>query len=384
MANARRPGFVQVLIFTLLLLSCSQTGKVHAQEGIAGTLYINTLHGDVYQWDIPSTSLGLVTRYDYQIENLPGWTFTAFSDNGQKLAYVRADHERRWIGVSPLDNWQPVELLIDVPVTYEKVYLNWLPDNERIIVSYLVDIPQGSRQPAMFNTLVGRQIFEAGSHPDRDARLIDWPYSCNELTEIARTEPKLRCNLNANLVQEWNHEVLPPVLAYQFGQEGELLQSASSNEIGFPVDDFIYPNWVWSEQSGFAFFSNGLEMSPPGVYWLSPHSLQPEYLATPATSFMNLTWSPDGTRLLIQDNDPRIWHFYDLSLKQVVESLEINDLNFQTELTWFHDSNHYAYVIQDRDRSVIHVASLLSNQEYSIALDYPVTAIAWRRDKISD
>lgn len=297
-----------------------------------------------------------------------------FSDDGHHLAYVRTDRDARWIGVSALDEWQPVEFAIDVHFDYEKVQLNWLPNNRQIVVSYLIDIPQGPRQPAMYNTLVGRQLLDTRNP---SSGMINWPYNCNELVVLPPEEPLLQCNLNTDLGAD--NASLPSRLGYAFIR-GEILPHFESNStLSFPVQDYIYPNWVWSNKQGIAFFDAGLHELPRGVYLLALGSDETRFLNVNATFSTpgDLSWSPDGTHLLIRDYaDLRKWHIYDISSDEL-STLEIPDLLLQIEVIWFQDSDYIAYVTEAGEHNVVHVASLSSDREVSIRVDASVTAIAW-------
>jgi hypothetical protein len=361
----------------MFLWSLADVSASQAQNQVSGTLYINTLDGAVSAWNLQSPNINLVVDYDYQFDGPSGWSSVTFSDDGHHLAYVRTDGDERWVGASPLDEWQPVEFAIDVHFDYEKVQLNWLPNNRYIVASYLIDIPQGPRRPAMYNTLVDRQLLDI-SNPG--SGLINWPYNCSELVVLSPDEPALQCNLNADL--GGGNASLPSSTGYDFIR-GEMLPHFEGNSTrSFPVQDFIYPNWAWSNNRGIAFFDIGLHELPRGVNLIGLGSGETRFVNVNATFSTpgDLSWSPDGTHLLIRDYaDIRNWHIYDIS-SDSLSTLEIPDLVFQVGVIWFQDSDHIAYVTEEGQQKVVHVASLTADQNFSITLDSSITNIAWRRE----
>jgi hypothetical protein len=251
----------------MFLWSSPNVSASQAQNQLNGTLYVNTLDGAVSAWNVQSPNVSLVVDYDYQFDGPSGWSSVTFSDDGHRLAYVRTDGDEQWVGVSPLDEWQPVEFAIDVHFDYEKVQLNWLPNSSQVVVSYLIDIPQGPRQPAMYNTLVGRQLL------DTSGGMINWPYNCSELVVLSPEGPALQCKLNSDLGGDNTNTSLPSTVGYDFIR-GEMLPHFEGDSTrSFPVQDFIYPNWVWSNEWGIAFFDAGLHELQRGVNLLAlvPH-----------------------------------------------------------------------------------------------------------------
>ena len=361
-----------IVMIMMLWFLTANTAASQAENQINGTLYFNTLDGAVYAWKVQLNSASLIVDYEYQFDRPSGWSSVTFSSNGDQLAYVRTDGDKRWVGVSRLDKWQPNELAIDVHFDYQKVYLNWLPNNTQIIVSFLIDIPKGQGQPAMYNTLVGRQLLDTTNFSHG---LSEFPYTCAELV-VASLEQRsaLQCSINNDL--NITDETLPRAIWYDFAQ-GELIQKMGDNPLhSFRVQDFIYPNWVWSKRSGLALFDNGSHSLPNGVNLLPTGSTQPSHLETPVTLFGTISWSPDGTRLLVQDNDLRIWHIYDTSGNQVNSPVNIPDLNLQAGVVWFRDSDHIAYVTEEGQKSTIHIKSLSSNSDVFLQIENAVTALA--------
>lgn len=358
------------IIVTILLLLATNIRASEIEGRVKRELYFNTLDGAVYSWNVQSQRINLIVDYDYQLDRSSGWSSVTFSDNNRQLAYIRTESNTRWIGVSELNEWQPIELEIDVHFDYKKVYLNWLPNNKQIVISYLIDIPQGLRQPAIYNALVGRQILDTSN---LSGGLINFPYNCTELVVIS-FNAALQCNINNDLYS--NNGTFPTTIWYDF-LRGEILQHLeSASVLSFPIQDFVYPNWVWSEQSGLAFFDNGSHNLPNGVNLVLIDSAQPLHSETHATLFGTISWSPNGTRLLIQDNDLRIWHVYNIAEKQVIASIEIPNLNFQSGVIWFQDSDHIAYVTEIGHQSTLHVKTLSNNLDTILTIENSVTDLA--------
>lgn len=372
MSNRSGQHNVSLIVIAIIFLWLRADGSTtQAQDQFNGTLYFNTLDGAIYVWNIRSPNISLIVDYNNQFDGPSGWSSVIFSDNGHRVAYVRTDGDMRWVGVSALDEWKPVEFAIDVRYDFEKVQLNWLPNNRQVVVSYLIDIPQGPRQPAMYNTLVGRQLLDIG---EPGGGLINWPYNCSELVVLSSGEPLLQCNLNADLGE--GSASLPPKIGYDFAR-GELLPHFEGNStLPIPVQDYIYPNWVWSEQGGLAFFDDGSHNVPNGVNLIPLGKIEPQHLETPATLFGDISWSSDGSRLLVQDNDLRVWHAYDTSNEHLIATLEITDLVFQAGVIWFQDSNHIAFVTEEGQQNAVYVTSLKRDEDFIVMVDASVTSIS--------
>lgn len=360
-----------IVVFLLLIVTVNSS---QAQEEIVGSVYLNTLDGAVFAWNIQSTNLQLIVNYDYQFDrSSSGWSEITFSGDGQKLAYTRTDGIKRWIGISQLKSWQPVEFPIDVHFSYQHVRLNWLPDNAHLIVSYTVDIPQSNRQPATYDSLVGRQLLDVFSTSGE--KLIDWPYRCDQLVILPpNNETGLRCDLDTKL--SGDSTASPASVWYNFNHAELLTTSVDNVALPASAQDFIYPNWKWSQQGGLIFFNDGSHGTASGIYLVTLGSSEPRHLETNTTLFGNFSWSPDGTHVLIQDNNLRIWHIYDISSDQINMSVNVPDLNLHTDVVWFHDNNHIAYVTEDGQKSILHVKAISSNSDISLQIENEITALA--------
>jgi hypothetical protein len=252
----RKIHYLRIVVVIALLWVCVCMNVVASETTpqLDGMLFINTLDGAVYAWSPQFTNASLVVDYGGQLDNTSGWSSVTFSDDGHYLAYVRTDSVMNWVGVSSLDRWQPLEFPIDVGFYYSHIILNWLPNNNHLVVSFVVNIPKGPRRPAMFNELLGRQLLDIRNP---ESGLVNWPYVCDELAVLSSTEPALDCYLDAELGGD--NAFLQASVRYNFVQSEILTQFENDAIRSIPIQDFISQNWVWSEQGGLAFFDNGFD-----------------------------------------------------------------------------------------------------------------------------
>ncbi len=333
-----------------------------------------TTQAEIDLWDVQSHRQMPVVRYDQNfVGKTAGWSWPVFSADGRWVAYVRRERSKQWIGVSDSTRWQPVEFLATVPPMAQNTRLTWLPSSRGLLVSYTVD-----NHNADFETLVGRQLLDLNAAPDKLA-LVDWPFVCDRLL---LGDPSggllLRCAFQRDL--SLSDAPFPDAMVYPLASGQWLTASAavSTREL-FPLDDLLHPNWAYSAQSGVAFFGTFFDGAPGGLNRVALGSDQAVRLPVELTRRPQLLWSPDGSRLLIEQANSRVWSVFDLAQNRAIARLGDADIDVNIGYGWYHDANHVAYVVlpSSQQSETLHVRALDHDEDLILPTTSRMTDVVW-------
>ncbi len=91
-----------------------------------------------------------------------------------------------------------------------------------------------------------------------------------------------------------------------------------------------------------------------------------------------LLWSPDGSRLLAQQADSRVWSVFDLAQNREIARLDGADIDVNIGYRWVHDASHVAYLTlaSGAEPETLHVRALDHDRDITLSITDASTFVA--------